>query len=651
MKTIDKNLSTKIPRHRDAGVPRRSFYLNRMITWLGRLATSVFLCLCAIISFTACTSDPDAPDSTRTPLQLSGNITVAAIQTASRAGNQPAAAFFKEGDELTVEAYPLDYHDDYDEHYALYTYTAAGTWQLTGPYVIYFEDVCKDGVPTYEFFADFGNYLEVPDQSTAALQHQADHIRENLTLDPATCTLTATDPMTRRNTLISITLTKGDGWDGATDFKTYIEQNLTPVIMTKGGKTITPLPAWSTGEVTYTAILNPTFLPAPGTAWEAFTFTSKASGSIVHTITGTLSADMTTDKLRGKQLTIIAPYHLRAGFDKNITFTLGQWTDGEPGGEWTGVSPEVAAAKADFLAWAEAVRGGENRKDFTLTANIDISDITDWKPVCIETYNQYAGTFDGGGHTITGLTVNVTEAGSYSGLFGHITYAGTVKNLHLRRASVTSSGYAGGVAASNYGTIAGCTVQGTVTSHGYGHSGGIAGNNQNIIIGCAFHGDVTATRGIAGGIAGGNTNTTALIATLIAACTMQGTVTGEMYAGGIVGDNYSATITGCYSLATAVTCTGVSAPGGIVGANGTSATVTSCYWLTGAGVPTIAVGKEEETTTVAAPFAGLEDFYAEPDFMEAMNRALMDIPGGILYWWVATPGGTSYPVAIEADID
>ena len=147
-----------------------------------------------------------------------------------------------------------------------------------------------------------------------------------------------------------------------------------------------------------------------------------------------------------------------------------------------------------------------------LLADIDMTGRTDFP--MIYGGNPFAGTFDGGGHTITGLTITSTE--SNAAMFNEIDAEGTVKNLHLRSAAITTTGFdAAGIAFINYGTLSGCTVQGTIEGK-TGNAAGIAADNKSIITACGFNGTIT-TSGIKGGIAN---------------------------------DNSSGTITGCYSLTT-----------------------------------------------------------------------------------------------------
>ena len=182
-----------------------------------------------------------------------------------------------------------------------------------------------------------------------------------------------------------------------------------------------------------------------------------------------------------------------------------------------------------------------------LTANIDLNN-EPWTPIGNYTEgNQiyYEGTFDGGGHTISGL--NVTGEFMYAGLFGTVK-DGTIKSLTV----------AGKVSPSN----SQCIV------------GGIVGYASNAVIkNCSNHCSVTGrTTSIIGGIAGFNSSGA------IIDCYNVGTISGINYAeaiGGIVGSN-SGTISNCYNVGTVSNDTSV---GEIAGHN--NGTVENCYYLAG----------------------------------------------------------------------
>ena len=215
--------------------------------------------------------------------------------------------------------------------------------------------------------------------------------------------------------------------------------------------------------------------------------------------------------------------------------------------------------------------------NITLTADIDLKGI-DWTPIGKDNNKAYTGTFDGGGKTITGLTV--TGSNKYAGLFGRIGSGGTVKNVVLEGVQITSdnsSGYAGGVAGNSFGgTIENCSVSGSVS--GSFSVGGVVGYQfGGSITGCSSSASVKGTQR-AGGVAG-TTNSGATLT----ACYATGDVTVEndgtsyAWAGGIVGTNGGNSILACYAAGNVSgKGSGTIYVGGVVGEN--YATVTACYW-------------------------------------------------------------------------
>ena len=200
--------------------------------------------------------------------------------------------------------------------------------------------------------------------------------------------------------------------------------------------------------------------------------------------------------------------------------------------------------------------------NITLTADINLSGI-DWTPIGIDYNHQYTGTFNGGGHTITGLTV--TGSDQYVGLFGHIGSGGKVMNVTLKDvkiATTNSDGYAGGVAGDSFGgNIENCSVSGSVS--GTTFAGGVVGSQ--------WGGSITG-------------------------CNSSATVKGVIFAGGIAGEtNSGASLTGCYATDDVTVendGTNNSHAGGVVGYNG-GGTLTACYAtgsVTGSGSGTIYVG-------------------------------------------------------------
>ena len=268
--------------------------------------------------------------------------------------------------------------------------------------------------------------------------------------------------------------------------------------------------------------------------------------------------------------------------------TIGSWADG--GGE-SGEAEDLGyiydsntntytVYNADGLMHvADLVNGGKTDINITLDKNIDLTG-KGWTPIGTDYDNSYKGTFDGGGHTITGLTFTTND--EYAGLFGWLNRAGTVKNVVMEGVQITSNqiygGSIGGVVGSGWGTIENCSVSGSVSGTVY--VGGVVGVQiGGSITGCSSSATVKGTVDV-GGVAG-QTNSSATLT----ACYATGNVTIEInpaknIAGGsLVGMNAGSSLLACYATGN-VTSTGSSTGkvhiGGFWGNNYT--TVTAGYW-------------------------------------------------------------------------
>ena len=268
--------------------------------------------------------------------------------------------------------------------------------------------------------------------------------------------------------------------------------------------------------------------------------------------------------------------------------TIGSWVDG--GGEsgeaedlgynYDSNTKTYTVYNADGLMnVAELVNGGKTDINITLDKNIDLTG-KGWTPIGTDYDNSYKGTFDGGGHTITGLTFTTND--EYAGLFGWLNRAGTVKNVVMEGVQITShqiyGGSIGGVVGSGWGTIENCSVSGSVSGTVY--VGGVVGVQiGGSITGCSSSATVKGMVDV-GGVAG-QTNSSATLT----ACYATGNVIIEMdpkknIAGGsLVGMNAGSSLLACYATGN-VTSTGSSTGymhiGGFLGNNYT--TVTAGYW-------------------------------------------------------------------------
>ena len=307
------------------------------------------------------------------------------------------------------------------------------------------------------------------------------------------------------------------------------------------------------------------------------------------------------DKGSNTYTAIVAPQSVAAGTTfitctftngKTFVYKMKNATDWQAGGEYT-YTVSLAAAKdpgytiegngsytvtsADGLMnVAELVNGGKTDINITLDKNIDLTG-KDWTPIGTSFDNSYTGTFDGGGHTITGLTITTKD--QFVGLFGYLNRAGTVKNVVMEGIQITSNhmfGNTGGVAGFSWGTIENCSVSGSVS--GTKCVGGVVGAQKaGSITGCSSSATVKGTVDV-GGVAGEKWGS-------MTACYATGNVTLEidspknLSGGGLVGFNGGSSVLACYATGN-VTSTGSGTGnmhiGGFLGDNYT--TVTACYW-------------------------------------------------------------------------
>lgn len=347
------------------------------------------------------------------------------------------------------------------------------------------------------------------------------------------------------------------------------------------------------------------------------------------------------DKGRNTYTAIVAPQSVAAGTAFiTCTFTNGKVfvykmknaTDWQAGGEYT-YTVSLAAAKdlgytiesngsytvtsADGLMnVAELVNGGKSDINITLDTDIDLTG-KDWTPIGTGYDNSYKGTFDGGGHTITGLTFTTND--KYAGLFGWLNKAGTVKNVVMEGVQITSNqiygGSIGGVAGYSWGTIENCSVSGSVSGTVY--VGGVVGAQiDGSITGCSSSATVKGMVDV-GGVAG-QTNSSATLT----ACYATGNVIIEIdpvkniSGGGLVGFNGGNGVLACYATGN-VTSTGSSTGNvhifGLLGDNYT--TVTACYWK----------NNQERGYKTAPESTKVDGTYVTwQKAVDAMNRALQN---------------------------
>jgi hypothetical protein len=255
------------------------------------------------------------------------------------------------------------------------------------------------------------------------------------------------------------------------------------------------------------------------------------------------------------------------------TFVLNIDTAAAPG-DGTREKPYLLSTPADLIALATDVNKGKDYagKFFTLSNDIDLSRIANWKPIG-DFINKFQGTFDGASKVISNMKISIDTndtnmIGIFTrGLFGQIGSSGLVKSLHLVSVDIKGPGTLGGIAGCNEGTVNDCSVSGKIEGGGQGLTGGIVGLNVGIVktvhSTCTLSGNETV-----GGITGRNVQE-GIVVTSYAT----GSIRGNRSVGGIAGYN-NGTVKSCYS-----TCVldGKESVGGIVGNNSAEGIVMDSY--------------------------------------------------------------------------
>ena len=240
-------------------------------------------------------------------------------------------------------------------------------------------------------------------------------------------------------------------------------------------------------------------------------------------------------------------------------------------------STEFEIFTAEQLAGlAKLVNNGNDfsYKTVRLTVDIVLNDTSDWEnwensaPANTWTpigngLNLFGGTFDGQGHTVSGIYIN--SENNYQGLFGY--NEGTIKNIGVTESYIKGEYSVGGVCSSNYGTISGCYNAGTV--NGNDRVGGVCGENNGTISNSYNSGTVIGNCYV-GGVCGWKTGT-------ISNCYNTGTINGDENVGGVCGFSGDGSISNCYNSRTVTGSEGV---GGVCGDNW-DGTISNCYYLQG----------------------------------------------------------------------
>ena len=188
-------------------------------------------------------------------------------------------------------------------------------------------------------------------------------------------------------------------------------------------------------------------------------------------------------------------YTVTVSEQKNLVLTSCFISDWEFGGSYEAAPVEdyiddgqgnyTIYTGAGLKAVADLISEGDYDINVKLDRDIDLTGV-DWKTI----KGYYQGTFDGQGHRITGLSINM-EGEGFASLFSDIGVNGTVKNLQLENVDYTGTDQSYGIANNNLGTITACSVTGTLTASDY--VAGIVYGNIGTITACWFNGTFSAS--------------------------------------------------------------------------------------------------------------------------------------------------------------
>ena len=264
-----------------------------------------------------------------------------------------------------------------------------------------------------------------------------------------------------------------------------------------------------------------------------------------------------------------------AGEEGSVSLQSESGEGGALTGDGTEEDPYKIATADDLLEFADKVNNRDQTSAWAvLTADIDLNpnmeisedgtvtngdDLDPWIPIGSDS-NPYSGTFDGDGHTISGLYINDSSA-DYQGLFGFV--SGTVQNLSVS-GSVSGNSSVGGVVGSNSfdATVKNCYNTGKVS--GSDHVGGVVGEKSGNVENCYNTGNISGNRDV-GGVVGWNVSS-------VTNCYNTGEVSGNSSVGGVVGYYDGGLVENCYNTGKV---SGNSYVGGVVGYN--IGSVTNCY--------------------------------------------------------------------------
>ena len=443
-----------------------------------------------LLAATACTQD-ELADDTRLP---EGEYPLIINATGLSVEATPASRATVDGNWDGVTSVALSLNDETKEYSVTTTDAEKKTATLSNNLSPFWWTSRNDITVSAWWPYDPTNISQMPavvvkaEQSTQAGFQSSDYISaENQTVHFDDPTLT----FSHRTARITVNLREGAGINDLTGAEVYVTG-----LSTDGGNPAT-ISTYASGNYTYEALAAPQTVAAG----EPFIQVDLNGGTFY------FRPQNSVELKPGSRYTYTV--NVTAKGLELVGCTIGGWADG--GGE-TGNAEDLGYSyNADthtysvytpdgLTEWAKAAQSDPSL-NCTLTADIDLTG-KEWTP--IGRPRGYTGTFDGQGHTITGLNISPSE--DAAALFHQINGDGTVMNLQLKDVTYNGVTAMGGIAHGNYGTITACSVTGTLTNTtNNGHVGGIAATNLGTITACWFSGTITGGSSI-GGIAGSNTN-------------------------------------------------------------------------------------------------------------------------------------------------
>ena len=361
----------------------------------------------------------------------------------------------------------------------------------------------------------------------------------------------------------TFTVTDGDNAQTVAMIKLPTQKVTFGAVTAADGKDITPkisvtCTAWP--EQTLTAVADGSYhLPAG-----EYSYAVSCAG--YKTVRGTFTVTNTAVTLPAAQLEV------QTAWD-GTTYT-------EPEKDADGVY-QIGAP--DELMWfnknAKMTDSAKLTADICINEDIDaeVSTLYEWTPIGKydnkDKAKRYAGTFDGGGHTVSGLYIATSGIG-YTGMFGYATTGSKISNLTLSDSKISGTGSCtGGIAGDAY-DMENCHVTSTVTVSGAKYVGGVSGYQDGTITQCSNAAVVVATGSYVGGVTGRvQSNAT----TAMTECFNTGSVTGSSAVGGLTGELYNGgTISACYNTGAVTAEAAAGTAGGLVG-NFRSGTIKNTY--------------------------------------------------------------------------